>query len=260
MKQKLFSLTLALLAVMTLALPVSADVIWTPDDSFYEKHWDECDYVGRSYQLAGFDGKVAVYTAPGGMHKTTLDNGLQGTIQFTWTGYGLTWGYLCWITDHDTSGWVPMDDLSLIYDSQQFMADHAKEIEAVTPVPVNFQEAVLYSYPNGPVLEGTLQEDLDYQPISEVFTQIYTGTDGLRWGYVGYYMGHRNTWVCLDDPTNRALDSGIVSVSPSPAQARGSATSVTAGPPALLIAAVLVAAIVAVTAVLILRLKKREGQ
>ena len=34
MNQKLFSLTLALMAVMTLALTVSAYVIWTPDYSF----------------------------------------------------------------------------------------------------------------------------------------------------------------------------------------------------------------------------------
>ena len=26
-----------------------ADVIWTPEDSFYEKNYDDCDYVGRRY-------------------------------------------------------------------------------------------------------------------------------------------------------------------------------------------------------------------
>lgn len=259
MKRKLFSLTLTLLAVMSLPLPASADMIWEPEDSFYEKHRDECDYVNRSYQLAGYDGAVAVYTSPGGTRKTTLDNGLQGIIQFTWAGDGLTWGYLCWVADSSAEGWVPMDDVTLIYDSQQFMSDHAGEIEQTAPVPVDFQEAVLYRYPNGPAREDTLQEDPDYLPFSEVFTQTYTGTDGLRWGYVSYYMGHRNTWVCLDDPMNRALDTGIVPVSPSPSQARGSAPDVTAGPPALLIAAVLVAAVIAVTAFLLLKLKKRNA-
>ena len=55
---------------------------------------------------------------------------------------------------------------------------------------------------------------------------------------------------------NRELDTEIMPVAPSAAQLRGSAT-VTAGPPALLIAAVLVAGVAAVTAFLLLKRKKR---
>lgn len=259
MKQKVFSLVLALLAVSAFAVPVSADVIWEPDDSFYEKHRDECTYVNRGYQLAGYDGTVTVFTAPGGMHKLTLDNGLQGNIQFTWEGNGITWGYLIRWGDNAVEGWVPMDDLSLVYDSQQFMEDHAAELTSTDPVPVEFEEAVLYSYPNGPAWDSTLIESVDYLPFSEVFTQLYTDETGLRWGYVGYYMGRLNAWVCLDNPMSQDLDTGVVPVAPSPAQARGSAT-VNPGPPVLLIAAGLVAGVALVTGILILRLKKREQQ
>lgn len=254
MKRKLFSLFLALAALST--LPASADIIWEPEDSFYEKHREECSYVNRTYELAGCEGTVTVFTSPGGMNKATLDNGLQGTVQFTWTGNGVNWGYLLWVTGSDVEGWVPMDDLSLVYDSWEFQVDHASEISDTGPVPVDFHEAVLYSYPNGPAWEGSLTEQADYQPFSETFTQFYTDGDGLRWGYVGYYMGHRNAWVCLDDPMNRELDTGVVPVSPSPAQARGSVT-VAAGPPLFPIAAGLVAVVAAVTAVLLLKLKKR---
>lgn len=257
MKQKFFSLVLALLAVSALAIPVSADVIWEPDDSFYEKHRDECTYVNRDYQLAGYGGTVTVFTAPGGSNKATLGNGLQCSIQFTWEGKGITWGYLIRWGDNAVEGWVPMDDLSLVYDSQQFMEDHAAELTSTDPVPVEFQEAVLYGYPNGPAWDSTLIENADYRSFSEVFTQLYTDESGLRWGYVGYYMGHLNTWVCLDDPMNRELNTGIVPTAPSPAQARGSVT-VTAGPPVILMAGGLVAAVAAVTGVLILKLKKRE--
>lgn len=256
MKRKLFALLLTLLSVSALIVPASADIVWEPEDSFYEKHYAECAYVGRGYQLAGYDGSVTVFTAPGGMNKATLDNGLKGTIQFTWTGSGTSWGYLCRVSGSDVEGWVPMDDLSLVYDSQQFMADHAGEITAGDPAPVDFHEAALYSYPNGPLWGTTLQEREKYQPFSQVFTQLYTDENGLRWGYVGYYMGQCDAWVCLDDPMNEGLDAEIVPTSPSPAQVRGSAT-VTAGPPLLLIAAGLVAAVTAMTAALILRLKKR---
>ena len=209
--------------------------------------------------LAVYDRNVNDFTARGSMSKLTLNNGLLGTIQFTWEGKGTVWGYLIrWDDDREnrTEGWVPMDDLSLVYDSQQFMADHAGEIVETDPVPVDFHEAVLYGYPNGPAGNGVLEEVPDYQRFDEMFTQVYTDENGLRWGYVGYYMGIRGFWVCLDDPMNRVLDTEIMPVAPSAAQLRGSAT-VTAGPPALLIAAVLVAGVAAVTAFLLLKRKKR---
>lgn len=259
MKRRFFTLFLVLLTVSALIMSSSADILWEPDDSFYEKHRNNCTYVNRTYELAGYDGSVTVFTAPGGMNKTTLDNGLQVNIYYTWKGKGTTWGYLSpWVTNGDaTEGWVPMDDLSLVYDSRQFTEDHAAELTTADPAPVDFQEAVLYRYPHGPALEHSLTERAEYQPFSEVFTQLYTDETGLRWGYIGYYMGSLDAWVCLDDPMNRALDTGIVPVSPSPAQVRGSAT-VVSGPTTFLIAAGLVAAVVIVTGILILKLKKRD--
>ncbi|MEY8403748.1 hypothetical protein AALA54_10470 [Oscillospiraceae bacterium 44-34] len=256
MKRRVFTLFLVALAVLSLAVPASADLIWEPEDSFYEKHRDECNYVNRSYELAGYDGKVTVFTAPDGMNKLTLDNGLQGTIQFTWEGKGTVWGYLIRWGDAPGEGWVSMDDLSLVYDSKEFFKDYAGEIEETQPVPVDFHEAVLYNYPNGPAWENTLKEETDYMPFDELFTQVYTDEAGLRWSPVGYYMGHVDGWVCLDDPMNQGLNDGIVPVAPSAAQLRGSAT-VTAGPPALLIAAVLVAGVAGMTAYLLLKCKKR---
>lgn len=258
MKRKILTLFLAALAVLSLTLPASADSIWEPDDSFYRSHMGACTYVGRQYELAGYNGKVTVFTAPGGMNKLALDNGLRVTIQFTWEGKGTTWGYLVrWDENWDsrTEGWVPMDDVSLVYDSKQFMTDHAGEITETQPIPVDFHEAVLYDYPHGPA-GSTLVEEPEYQRFDEMFTQVYTDGSGLRWGYVGYYMGRLENWVCLDDPMNQELDTEIMPVAPSAAQLRGSET-VTAGPPALLIAAVLVAAVAAVTAFLLLKRKKR---
>lgn len=257
MKHKIFTLFLAALAILSLTFPASADVIIEPRDSFFEKHREECTYVARQYELAGYDGKVTVFTAPGGMNKLTLDNGLRGTIQFTWEGKGTTWGYLIYWDDQWIEGWVPMDDVSLVYDSREFKTDHAGEIVETDPVPVDFHEAVLYRYPNGPA-GNTLTEDPDYQRFDEIFTQVYTDENGLRWSYVDYYKGWRESWVCLDDPMNEGLDTGVVPVAPSAAQLRGSAT-VTAGPPALLIAGVLVAAVAAVTAVLLVKRKKRNS-
>lgn len=258
MKRKFLTLSLALLTVLALTVPVSADIIWEPEDSFFTSHRDDCTYVGRRYEMAGYDGTVTVFTAPGGMNKATLDNGVRGSVQFTWEGKGTTWGYLCWATEDDVEGWVPMDDVTLVYDSQQFMEDHAAEITEMGPQEVDFHAAALYSYPNGPYEGYILEERAEYYPFSETFTQLYTDENGLRWGYVGYYMGHLKSWACLDDPMNEELDSAVVPVSPSAAQLRGSDT-VSAGPPAMLLAGGLVAGVAAVTGVLVLKLKKRTA-
>lgn len=261
MKRRLLSLLLALAAAFTiLTIPASADIIWEPGDSFYKKHQDECTYVGRQYELAGYGGAVTVWRAPNGMVLETVPNGEQGTVQFRWNGSGAAWGYISGYSgDWDHGGWVPMDDLSLVYDSQQFMEDHEVESTPFDPVPVEFHSAVLYRYPGGPA-GRVMEEDAGYMSFSEVFTSIYTDESGLRWGYVGYYMGRQNSWVCLDDPMNETLDTNVVPVSPSAAQLRGSAT-VTPGAGQqlqLILAGVLVAVVVVVTGVVIHKLQPKK--
>jgi len=257
MKKKFFTLFLTLLAALALASSASADLIWEPDDPFYESHKGECTFVNRSYQLEGYDGTVTIFTAPNGMSKVTLENGIRAYVHSIWTGSGTTWGYLSWLDGSDAEGWVPMDDLSLIYDSKQFVEDHKAEIQELEEVPVDFQEAVLYSYPNGPLKGYTLEEDPDYLLFSQAFDKLYTDENGLRWGHISYYFGHEDGWACLDGPMNEGLDTSIVPVAPSAAQTRGSVT-VSPGLPVLPSAIGLVAAVVAATVVLIRR-KKRNS-
>lgn len=258
--KKLISLLLASMATLSLTMPAAADVIWEPEDSFYQKHRDECVYEDRAYELAGYDGSVAVWNAPGGMVLEELPNGERARVQFRWSGNGVEWGYIYNVFgNRSDGGWVPMDDLTLIYDSRQFLEDHAAEIVEGDPVPVEFDSAVLYSYPGGPA-GGILKEDAAYMPFSEVFSTLYTDGNGLRWGYVGYYMGRRNGWACLDDPLNERLDTGIVPVEPSAAQLRGAPT-VTPGVAQrlpLVLAGVLVALVVAVTLLVIRKVRPRK--
>lgn len=258
MKRTFAALLLTVAAAFALAAPAMADVIWTPDDSFYEAHYDECDYEGRTYLLDGYGGEVELWNAPrNGRVVKRVENGRRGTIQFIWHGDGLDWGYLCFVEDSGAEGWVPMDDLSLIYDSQQFMEDHEQALVEGEPVPVSFSQAVLYDYPGGPA-GYVLEESKEYQPFSQVFTTIYTDEDGLRWGYVNYYMGRRQRWVCLDDPMNENLDTAVVQTPASPAQLRGTPTVTGQGMgQTMLIAAGLVAAVVALTAVLIRRIRPK---
>lgn len=259
MRSKWMVWMLSLVLMMGLALPVSADVIWVPQDNFYESHREECEYEGRRYQMAGYEDNVTLYSKPGGAAKETVPNGQSGIVQFIWAGNDQNWGYVYYAGEDQAEGWAPMDDLTLIYDSQAFEEDHGAQIVSGDPVPVDFTQGILYSYPGGPA--GTVLEEVpQYMSFSEVFTQIYTDEDGLRWGKVGYYMGHRGSWICLDAPMNENLDTRVVEPEPSAAQLRQAPSVSDSGSDPLLLAGGLVAAVVAVTLGLIKKIhpKKRK--
>lgn len=252
MKRNLLSILLTLTIAITLTIPALADVIWEPDDAFYTRHAQECTYVGRRYKAAGYDGSLTVYAAPGGLACAEIENGIKVNIQFTWSGEGLDWGYALY-TDwgEEAGGWVPMDDLALVYDSRQFMEDHQGEI-AEEQVEVEFTQAVLYDYPGGPA-GYVLEEHPDYMTFSQLINQVYTDESGLRWGYIGYYMGRRESWVCLDDPMNETLDTAVVAPGLSAAQLRGAPTVTGGFSWQMLLAAVLLVAAVVVCTVILIR-------
>ncbi len=254
MKRRFLALAAALTVAVALMLPVSADVIWTPENRFYEMHREECEYIGRTYEFRGYEGSVPVFDAPDGKYLGSVENGGTSNVQFLWQGEQ-AWGYVEQVA---ASGWVPMDDLSLVYDSQQFMEEHADRIQTVEPTGVDEEKIVIYEYPYGP-RRFTMEEYEGYQPFEDMFAILYTDESGLRWGYVGYYMGRVEAWVCLDDPLNEDLSTSVVETQPSAAQLRGT-PSVEASGNALLLPAVLVFAVVVVTAALIRKLcpqKKR---
>lgn len=255
MRSKWMVWILSLVLMLGLAVPAAADVIWEPQDNFYENHRAECEYVGRRYQMAGYEGSVTLYSKPGGSAQDTLDNGREGIVQFVWHGTDQDWGYVYYAGEFE--GWVPMDDVTLIYDSQAFEEEHGAEIVSGDPVPVEFTQGIMYRYPGGPA-GSVLEEFKEYQPFSEVFTQIYTDEDGLRWGKVGYYMGHRWSWICLDDPMNENLDTRIVEPQPSAAQLRQSPSVTDSGMDPMLLAGGLVVAVVAATLVLIKKLHPKK--
>lgn len=266
MRKKLICLLLMLSTALALAGTAAADVIWEPQDDFYSKHREECEYVGRIYQTAGAGESVTLWDSPEAKRAFgTAANAQQGMVQFVWRGE-MEWGYVYGLgEDGSEAGWVPMDELSLVYDSRQFEEDHAQEITVGDPAPADFSACVLYSYPNGPV-KGELAEHEGYMPFEQVFTQTYRDEAGKNWGYVGYYMGHRRAWVCLDDPMNGELDTAVVEVQPSAAQKAGQpALPKSSNVPAtgdvnhpLLLIGVLVLALSAVTLTLILKLPKKR--
>ena len=250
---KHFFLSLLILTVtLTLAVPAFADLIYEPVDYFYVTHRDQCYYVNRIYTFAGTDGSVKIWSEPNGKSLKEHPNGEEQYISYCWSDGKIEWGYI-------DDGWVCMEDMNLVYDSIEFIKDHSAEIESVDPIEVEFHSATLFSYPNGP--EAGFITDDENPPFSNLFQNIYTDEAGLRWGYVEYFYGYREKWICLDDPMKGEDPATEQSENTSVIQEEVSPTALTSDisyPTLLILAAVLVAFVVTLTGVLVHKIPKRK--
>lgn len=115
-------------------------------------------------------------------------------------------------------------------------------------------EAALWPYPGAAEPLGSLTR-VDYP--ADHLSPCYVDSNGQFWGYAGYIYGQRFVWICLSDPTG-------TSVEPDQAVIDRVETRVTeletAQRTQLILAVVLVAAVAAVTLVLILWLRRRMRQ
>ena len=212
MNRKITTLLLAVMMLAALSAPAFADIMWEPyGNSFYEKHREEMSYVNRGYLANGQKGYITILAAPDSLIEVTnLTNGTRFNVGMTWQGKdGILWavGYHIYQTEdgwNEYMGWVPMSDLALIYDYEEFAADHSGEFEEYDGSGDELTEVCLYSYPGGRYSHNLI-ESKDYMAFSESFEHLYTDENGLRWTYVGYYMGRNNAWACIDDPLNENL-------------------------------------------------------
>lgn len=205
MKRKPMCLLVVLIMTAILCLPASADILWAPyGNLFYKSHSDECEVVDRGYVTNGEKGYVSVVTAPDSpVQVENLANGTCFRVVHVWTDRdGTQWGtgYL----GGETEGWVKMEEMALLYDDKAFREDHGDELAAYDGSGDHLAEVCLYHYPGG-AYSRTLTENAAYLSFAEAFTDLYTDENGLRWAYIGYYMGRNNLWACLDDPMNENL-------------------------------------------------------
>ena len=201
--KKLFLVLIAVLIVLMMPVQAMADVIYEPWDSFYEEHRDSCEYHSRSYTAAGPKGDVTVYESPESAWKvTSLPNGTGLWISYVYEDAdGIRWG--CWEDwEKDLLGWVPMDYLLLIYDGISFDEEHGHEFwneEGTLDAQYKGQTIYFWDYPGCETSSWyTLSPEEAYLPEYRV---CYKDSEGRTWGKLSYFMGHRDSWVCLDDPT-----------------------------------------------------------
>ena len=197
--KRTISLILALVFLLALAPAVVADVIIEPSDTFYARHREECQHWQRGYLACGPGDSVTVYRSPeSAAVAERVKNGDILWISYIYTDEnGIGWGYTE-NYEENWSGWVPMDYLLLKYDSLSFQEEFATRItEEEGTLEVSGAEVRFWNYPGSEDATAFAVEG-DYLP---EYYETFTDDAGRRWGHIGYHMGIRDVWVCLDAPT-----------------------------------------------------------
>lgn len=266
-----------LLAAWLLAVPAQADVIWEPSNSFYKDHADQCELEERVYWINGPEGYVTLREAPDGRPIANVKNGSKFYVNWVWKKGNDRWGvvncdltgepdkYLA-VADGTEKGWqelwLPLEETVLYYDTQSFEEDHRGELSPERKTFAVADKALcFYEYPGGPLIWQ--MDPADTRDENNVETAVvYTDPAGREWGKVGYWYGNRNIWFCLSDLENPDLPVEDHTPDLYPA-AEGEAGAVL---PAYTGAGRVTAPIYAavglvcgVTAVLLLRMKKRKA-
>lgn len=198
-RKKIFSMATAALCCILGTLSVKADLIWEPIDSFYNEHSSECVYVNRQFTANGPDGKVILYVSPEVPEPVAVwENGYTAVVSFTYEDKdGILWGIY---DDYEgMTGWMPMDYMEVVYDSISFREEHAAELveqSGELEGVASGEEFYFWKYPGSERCSAVTMED--YAP---EYYSVYTDERGHSWGCVGYYFGTRDVWVCLDEPT-----------------------------------------------------------
>lgn len=249
-----------------------ADVIWEPQDDFYYSHSEDCEYLYRDYLLNGSKGYVEVYKSPdSSVVLDVIPNEQALRVYFSYPKGDPQWGVVNYMVngqgqveesyeEEAVVGWISMDSLIAQYDNTAFQTEHADQLapyddQSLPQLPTD-TVLLMWRYPGSDTYyEHTLSLDSSYPE----FSLVYTDPDGRNWANCNYYMGLRDFWVCLDDPTNPDLpvteihyENLVPAANPDEINA-----STTALSPAIL-AGILVAGVVVVTLILLKKYRKKN--
>ncbi|MDR1206077.1 MAG: hypothetical protein LBL26_11470 [Peptococcaceae bacterium] len=250
-------------ACFLLILPAAAraDTLEVPDNDFFYRHSRECTTVNRSFLVNGGDGFLTLKEEPGSARETAvISNGEVLRIVVIYRHKGDVWGlteielpdepYHKW-----PKGWVPMNQLLLLYDFISFAEEHEDEFYPYTGGGETLEaaaEIVLWSWPGS----GEARDVIEMTAGTEFnIAHAYMDAQGREWGFVDFWRGgsrygRGNEWICISDPAN----GGIPAFNPPPQPALWqleAADTPGGGSSAPLLIIVLVAVLVLGTAVLI---------
>jgi len=208
--KSVFTLTI-LTFLLTATLFAGADGIVEPENDFYNQHRDECVYLGRSFVNAKYN-SVSIKNEPDAHDDIgIIKNGETVYLEYSCLFDGAYWG----MSQYRYNGWVKIDQLLVLYDYVAFEEDHFDEFyeyNGAYDELRNAGAAIAWPWPGSGIPLFTI-ESIDTEHFKAL--HVYMDDAGREWGFVPYYYGNGNIWVCLNDPLNR--DTLATNPAPQPA-------------------------------------------
>lgn len=219
------------LAVGLFPEQVRADVVIELEykDDFLKKHESECEEVRKSFLVNSPAGKLTVYSSPeSAKKKTEYENGtiLQGIWRYEDKG-GEEWYALKSPEAHgetiEISGWIRTAECFPIPDNNAFLQKYSEEFVSMDPAYEDALKEVstvtFWSYPCSGVIaaeEVQVGDLAETGGINAYCGKFWKDPEGRVWGYINYFRGIRNVWLCLSAPsaTDIEADDRVLSLAP----------------------------------------------
>lgn len=205
-------------AVLLLSfLTVSADSIWMPIDLFFDP--ETCEFTQRHYIAASDEGEVTLVDTPITMRKIgTFANGIDFLISWVCKGPDdEPWGSFENYTEPDAkepvyvygdvrSGYLPMEDLKVVYDTISFTEDHPDDVKDIETFDLNKKSGkiILWAYPGAERIDYTLDiKEIDsdgfWTEDNYQISKIYTDANGNDWVYFEIWPYKYKGWIFVPD-------------------------------------------------------------
>ena len=254
---------LAVCFLFLLPLTARADVIVGPDNDFYTRHWNDCTYLGRRFYTNGEAGFVSITRAPGSKTEiAAFENGVIILIQFTYNHEGQLWGASLMWDSEVPDGWIPMDQLLVVYDHISFEEDHQGAFYQYSGdygTLFGPGDIIFWTWPGSGEIEMTHESHLNKTEIERDWLtaeRAFMDSEGREWLYIPYFYAHRSTWICLSDPSNGEIPA--FNPAPQPELWPSAEPPASSGGPSIpFLIIMLVAVLAAGTIVLNFALRKR---
>jgi len=217
MKKHVFKLMTTVMIVMAISfivpvLPASADALVVPNNNFYERNSDKMEYLGRRFYANGEAGYITLLLEPNSSREViSIENGEIIQIMFTFNDNGVKWGitelYSPDLSYRDIpTGWVKMDQLYAVYDSNAFIdanTDRIHEREYDLSKMELDGDIIFWTWPGSGEISGIWKDLEIIESNMNIIYTIYIDNEGCEWGYLPYFYGWREVWICLDDLSGR---------------------------------------------------------
>jgi len=220
-KRLILVLVVALLLIPSVAVHADAIIV----NQFYGKHRGEIEvvYGDRLFIIDSPSGYVFPKEEPGSEKVVPTGWGYQGRggqevitsrdgmyvfengdlvhIMGTYHQDRRYWGIMRTSHMYQPSGWIPMDEVLVIYHSVDFNNENAGAFYAYTgsyDAILSAKKLVLWQRP-GSDREKIIYDNEEYIQGYTNASRAYKDEDGREWGQFGL------SWVCLSDPENSKI-------------------------------------------------------